>query len=150
MYKKALFITAVAVQLAFPNSALAIVGGRCDPAAASGCGPGEQCIAGPSVEDPGAPGTCQDVANFCALENVFTQLISIAGGLVGLAFFMMVVFGGYRYMFSGGDPKAVQSAKGTLTWGVLGLAFFALSFTILLLIKTFTGVDVTTFKICGY
>jgi hypothetical protein len=86
--------------------------------------------------------------SICDLEGVILNLISISGTLLGFAFFAMVVYGGIRYLFSGGDPKAVQAAKGTLTWAIIGLAIYALSFTILLLIKSFTGVDVTNFKLC--
>ena len=88
-----------------------------------------------------------DVAQICDLETIFKQVVGISGILVGFVFFIMMILGGVRFLMSGGDPKAVASAKGTLTWSILGLAFFALSYTILILIRAFTGVDVTNFAV---
>jgi Type IV secretion system pilin len=92
---------------------------------------------------------CQDVATICSLEPIFNNVVGAAGALVGFAFFVMLIMGGIRLLMSGGDPKAVAAAKGTLTWAIAGLAFFALSFTILLLIEAFTGVTVTKFQVCS-
>lgn len=101
--------------------------------------------------DPNAPQPCPpthtSVATLKDFEGIFSNLVSISGILLGFAFFLMMIVGGVRYLFSGGDPKALQSAKGTITWGIIGLALFALSFTILLIIQAFTGVNVTIFSI---
>lgn len=88
-----------------------------------------------------------DVAKISDLETIFSNVIQIVGGLFGFGFFVMLVMGGVKFLLSGGDPKAVQAAKGTITWAIIGLAILALSYTILLLIQAFTGVDVTKFKI---
>jgi TRAP-type C4-dicarboxylate transport system permease small subunit len=88
-----------------------------------------------------------DVATFQGLENVFSRVISIVIGLAGLAFFIMLVLGGFKYMTAGGDPKAVESAKNTLTYAIAGLVLIALSYLILVFIEQFTGVNVTEFKI---
>jgi hypothetical protein len=84
------------------------------------------------------------------LEKVFASVVSALGILIGFAFFVMMIMGGIRYLLSGGDPKAVAAAKGTITWAILGLAVFALSYTILLVIRAFTGIDVTIFRIIGF
>lgn len=96
---------------------------------------------------PPCPPTHIQVAVINDFEIIFSSIVSIAGILIGFAFFIMVVIGGVRFLLSGGDPKALQAAKGTLTWGIIGLALFALSFTILLLIQIFTGVNVTIFRL---
>lgn len=89
----------------------------------------------------------QDVARLSNLQELFVNVLAAAGGLIGIAFFAMMVIGGVRYLLSAGDPKALQSAKGTLTFAVVGLALFALSFTILLILGVLTGVDFTQFRI---
>lgn len=35
--------------------------------------------------------------------------------------FIYLIWGGYRYLISGGDPKAINAAKGHLTWAIAGL-----------------------------
>lgn len=98
-----------------------------------------------------ASGTCPAdstfVTTFEDFERIFATLVSGAGLLLGFTFFLMLIVGGMRYLLSGGDPKALQAAKGTITWAVIGLALFSLSFTILIIIQAFTGVQVTIFNI---
>ncbi len=53
----------------------------------------------------------------CVLVNLINKLLA-AGGLVALLF---VLVGGIQYMISGGDEKAITTAKATLTYAVLGL-----------------------------
>ena len=81
------------------------------------------------------------------LEVIFKSVISLAIGFAGIAFFIMFIVGGFNYLTAGGNPQAVEGAKKTLTYAIGGLVLIALAFLILKLISTFTGVDVTTFKI---
>ena len=51
-----------------------------------------------------------------------------------LIFFAMLLVGGFKYLTSGGDMKALDSAKGTLTFAFIGLSFLVASWLILNLI----------------
>jgi len=88
-----------------------------------------------------SPVTLQD------LEVVFSRIIEIVLGLAGVVLFLMLIMGGFRFITAGGDPKAIEGAKKTLTYAIGGIVLIALSFLILRFISTFTGVDVTQFKI---
>lgn len=81
------------------------------------------------------------------LSKVFANIVRGALGLAGIVFFILLLIGGFRYITSGGDPKAVEGAQKTLTSAVIGLVVILLSFIILLLIQTITGVNVTNFNI---
>ena len=59
--------------------------------------------------------------------------------------FILLLSAGFKFITSGGDPKATESAKKTLTSAIAGLVIILLSYIILLLIKKITGADVTTF-----
>lgn len=86
------------------------------------------------------------------IAGTFQRFISISVGLAFVALLVMVIFAGYKYLASGGEPKAVSSAHQTLTWALLGIFFLAIAWLILLLIHALTGVDVTIFNIkalCG-
>ena len=61
--------------------------------------------------------------------------------------FLMLLTGGFKYLTSGGDPKATEGAQKTLTYAIGGLVLLAGSYMILNIIKTFTGADVTNFVI---
>lgn len=86
-------------------------------------------------------------AKISDLQNVFQSLVSALIALAGITLFIMLVVGGVKYITSGGDPKATEGAKNTITYAIGGLVLILLSYLILVLIKTITGVDVTQFKI---
>lgn len=82
-----------------------------------------------------------------ALEDVFNNLIGSMIALGGILLFIFLVIGGVRYITSGGDPKAVDSAKKTISYAVGGLILLLLSYLILVLIENITGAKVTNFNI---
>lgn len=91
--------------------------------------------------------TKDGVPTLRGLEGVFENVIQVVLGLAGIVLFIMLIMGGFRFITAGGDPKAIESAKKTLTYAIGGIVLIALSFLILRFISTFTGVDVTLFQI---
>jgi len=81
------------------------------------------------------------------LETVFGNLVTSLLALGGIVLFLMLLSGGFKYLTSGGDPKATEGAQKTLTYAIGGLVLLAGSYMILNIIKTFTGADVTNFVI---
>jgi len=94
-----------------------------------------------TTTDPGTPVQLVD------LQEIFKNVVNVALGFAGIAFFILLLVGGFKYMSAGGDPKAIDSAKKTLTAAIAGLLVVILSFLVLVFIKEFTGVDLTEFKI---
>ncbi|HET7098624.1 MAG TPA: hypothetical protein VFI61_00080 [Patescibacteria group bacterium] len=86
-------------------------------------------------------------ARISDLQGIFERVVSVAIGLAGIVLFFLLVSGGFKYITSGGDPKAVDGAKKTISFAILGLVLVLASYLILLLIKAITGVDVTQFKV---
>lgn len=92
-------------------------------------------------------GVAIEVPTIQCLEIVFGNILYVAIGLAVLALFVMLLVGGFRYLTSGGDPKATTAAKQTLTYAVLGMGLLAIAFLIFQLIEFYTGVPVTKFSI---
>jgi len=86
-------------------------------------------------------------AKISDLEEVYGNLVSAILGFAGITLFILLLVGGFKYITSGGDPKAVEGARKTISYAIMGLVVLLLSFLILVLIKAITGVDVTQFKI---
>ncbi len=63
------------------------------------------------------------------LESFIGRLIKIILGLSGSVALLMFVWGGFQYLWSGGDDKKVAKGKDTLKNAVLGLAIIFLSYT---------------------
>jgi len=81
------------------------------------------------------------------LQDLFSHVVSLVIGFAGIAFFLLFIIGGFQYMTASGNEQAVAGARKTLTFAIGGLVLIALSYLILVLIKDFTGVDVTHFSI---
>ncbi len=80
------------------------------------------------------------VATIQGFECVFRNIVSVAVTLAGLAIFVMLIVGGFKYLTSGGDPKAQEQAKNTMTYAVFGLVLIIAAYLILNFVATFTGV----------
>lgn len=104
-----------------------------------------------SVYAAGGWGSClesTDVATIQCLEPLLGRMIQGVSAFVGVALFVMLVVGGYRFLFSGGDQKKLEQAKGTLTGAVIGLFVIICAYLILKTVSVFTGVSgVTTVTI---
>lgn len=88
-----------------------------------------------------------NVATIADLGGIFANIVQDLVGLAGIALFVMLLVGGFKYITSGGDPKAVDAAQKTITYAIMGLVAILVSYLILVLIKLITGVDVTTFNV---
>ncbi|HLD41929.1 MAG TPA: hypothetical protein VJB06_02750 [archaeon] len=88
-----------------------------------------------------------DIPTIQCLEVVFRNILFVAVGLAVLALFVMFLIGGFKYLTSGGDPKATTAAQQTLTYAIMGLGLMSIAFLIFKIIESFTGVNVTTFSI---
>ena len=84
-------------------------------------------------------------ANIVHLQQLVQRMINISVYLAGFVLTIVLVWAGIKFLTSGGDAKTIQSAYDVMTWALLGLVFLAIAWLILMLIKTFTGVDVTQF-----
>lgn len=87
------------------------------------------------------------VATLRCLEPVFARVVLFAGGASILAFFVMFCVAGFKYLTSGGDPKANESAKGTMTWAFIGMIAIGGAFIAINLLSAFIGQNLGIFVI---
>lgn len=92
---------------------------------------------------------CDDPDNLApvCLEKTFANVLKGVLSLVGLGSFAFIIRGGIKYTMAGGDMKALDEAKKTLTWSVIGLGFSVLSFFTLQLISQTFGANILRFVI---
>lgn len=83
-------------------------------------------------------------AGLSELQSLLVRIIQISVRLAFIALLFMLVWGAIQFITSGGG-KGVESAQKTITNAILGIFLLILAWLGLLLIKAFTGVDVTTF-----
>ncbi|MBI5619504.1 hypothetical protein HY950_00920 [Candidatus Gottesmanbacteria bacterium] len=89
-----------------------------------------------------------DVATIRSLETLFANLVRSIVALAGIALFIMLLVAGFKFLFSAGDQKKLEEAKGTLTNAVIGLVVIVGAYLILRIIGAFTGLtNLTTFDL---
>lgn len=90
-------------------------------------------------------GNVTEVATLDCIPVVFQQIVTYALIFAGIVAVFMIVYAGIRFITSRGDPKAVEGARNTLTWAVIGLIVIFLSFLIIGFIAFFTGTSCINF-----
>ena len=78
--------------------------------------------------------------NLIGPEGVFTQVTNTVLYIVGIVSVIMLIYGGLRYVISGGDSKKVTDAKNTILYAIIGLIISILAFAIVnFVINAITG-----------
>lgn len=62
--------------------------------------------------------------------GVFTTIVNVLLFIIGAVSVIMIIFGGFRYVTSGGDSGGVTSAKNTILYAVVGLVVAVLAYAI--------------------
>lgn len=88
-----------------------------------------------------------NIAKISDLEEIFSNVVSTILALGGVVFFILIISSAFKFLTSGGDPKALEGAKKTITTAVAGVIILAFSFILLKIIENFTGAKVTEFKV---
>lgn len=63
-------------------------------------------------------------------NGVFSRITNTVLLIVGLISVIMLVYGGLRYILSGGDSKKVTDAKNTILYAIIGLIISMLAYAI--------------------
>lgn len=85
--------------------------------------------------------TAEGVATLQCIPTVFNNLVTAALFFSGIIAVFIIVMSGIKFITSGGDPKQVEGAKGTLTYAIIGLVLILLSFFIINIIAGITGAE---------
>ncbi len=79
-------------------------------------------------------------AKLSDLVIVFANLVSVIATFAGFAVLFMFIRGGVAFITAQGDPKALTSARGTLTWAVVGLIVILSAYIIISIIVGFVAI----------
>jgi len=68
-----------------------------------------------------------DAGSTLSIQKVIGTVISILAWIIGTISVIMVIFGGFKYVTSGGDPNAISSARSTILYALIGLVIALLA-----------------------
>ena len=72
--------------------------------------------------------TCSDIEESeTEVDSLIATVINIFSVVVGIIAVIMIVYGGFRYITSGGDSAKVTSARNTILYAIVGLIIVALA-----------------------
>ncbi len=91
-------------------------------------------------------GDASNVATIRGIECVLTNIVKPLPALIALAAVIMIIMAGIRIVNAGSDAKALASAWSTFTYAIVGLILLSVVWLALVIVKNFTGADVTNLK----
>ena len=59
------------------------------------------------------------------LNSLIADIINIFSVIVGIVAVIMIIYGGFRYITSGGDSGNITTAKNTILYAIIGLVIVA-------------------------
>ncbi|MDP3964425.1 MAG: hypothetical protein Q8Q20_02045 [bacterium] len=73
-------------------------------------------------------------------EQLIVRMLTGFLGVLALFSLVMVIYGGFQYIWSAGSPERIKSAKDTIVWALLGLviAFMSLA-AVNFVVRAFQG-----------
>ncbi len=76
------------------------------------------------------------------LNNVIKTVINLFSLLVGFISVVMIIFGGFKYITSGGDSGKISAAKNTILYAIIGILVVAVAQVIVrvVLVKATTNI----------
>ena len=64
------------------------------------------------------------------LSTILSRLLFIVYGIAGMGILLYLIYGGFHYLTSAGDPKKAETAKTILTHAVIGFFLVVVAFWI--------------------
>lgn len=78
--------------------------------------------------------------NNCSGDGIFKTITNVLLFLIGAISVIMLIVGGIRYVVSGGDSTAVQNAKNTILYAIVGIVVAILAYAVVyFVIQSFSG-----------
>lgn len=128
--KLKIHITAVFVTVAMSLLGLAVPLAGATASAASGGITNTLCKSS-STASGESQGNCNSSTNSnqvaSGLQKIAKSVVTIFSVIVGAASVVMLIYGGFRYITSGGATEKVGDAKKTIIYAIIGLVIVALA-----------------------
>lgn len=75
------------------------------------------------------------------LGDIISKLLIYIFPLAGLLLLLYLLYGGYRFLFSGGNPKSIEEGKSIITTALTGFIIIFVSFWVVQIVATILGLD---------
>lgn len=76
------------------------------------------------------------------LGGVISALLPYAFSFAGLIFFILLIWGGFGFLTSGGNPDKTKAAQGKLTTAAIGFIIVFASFWLIQIVEILFGISI--------
>lgn len=94
-----------------------------------------------------SPGGEFDALNKITVPNIISSSLTIILIVAAIVFFFMLVFGGIKWIVSGGDKAHTENARNTITAALIGLVVVFAAWAIAALLGNLFGVSIFNFTL---
>lgn len=77
---------------------------------------------------------------FTTFAQIINSLLDYVFPLAGLLLLIYLLYGGFQYLTSGGDPKKIESAKKILTYAITGFVIIFIAFWLVQIVSRILGI----------
>jgi TRAP-type C4-dicarboxylate transport system permease small subunit len=85
--------------------------------------------------------------NNITIANIISAIIILVLIVAALVFFFMLVWGGIKYITSGGDKAQTEAARSQITAALIGLVIVFAAWAIINLVNIFFGINILSLNI---
>ena len=143
--KNMIFVTLASFTLLAPAVAAVTVSTASADISGSICTGVGEATGTPSTSAPGGNCGTAGANGNTDLTSIASKIVNIFSIIVGIVAVIMIIYGGFRYITSGGDSGGVGSAKNTLIYAIVGLIIVALAqFIVHFVLNTTSSSGLTT------
>lgn len=90
-------------------------------------------VGGQSIEGP--------LEGINTVGDLINTLMKFLIPLAGIILLLVLIWGGYDFMMSGGNPEKVKSAQAKITTGIIGFVLLVLAYLIVRIISFIFGLQ---------
>lgn len=99
--------------------------------------PGSNTEGEPTIVELQGPGEITD--RFSDIGEVISALIPVMLSIAGLILFIMLLWGGYDFLFSGGDPGKIESGRTRIFNAIIGFVIVFVAYFLVQLLGFIFG-----------
>lgn len=79
---------------------------------------------------------------FTNIGDIINDLVPYIFALAGLALLIILIWGGFEFLTSAGDPKKMESAKGKLSNGIIGFVIIFVAYWLIQILEVIFGLKI--------
>jgi len=88
-------------------------------------------------------------SQLCDLLGIVAKVIRIIAPAAAIGFFLMLIYTGYKYLFSFGNPAGAADARKAMLFAIIGIVVLLLVYAIFKSLELVTGLDLLNFQVAG-